>query len=68
MKNFFKQLWQDHKHRKAMRIRHMVKRMILIDDARAFFAGQKTQQESWEFRQNVYARIDGMSDDEICKY
>lgn len=62
-----KRWWEQWRHWRAARIRRQLKRDILFHDARRFFAGKETAQESREYRDDAYAVLDSMSTDEVLK-
>jgi len=58
---------KERRHKRAERIRRMAKRGILIADIHDYFAGIKTAEESWKWRQYAYAEIDKMTDEEVLE-
>jgi hypothetical protein len=60
-------LWKWIQHKRAERIRAYCKRQIIFDEAELVFSGQKTNEESFAFRQRFYKRLDDMSDEEIIR-
>lgn len=53
------------RHKQAEKRRRYFKVQIMMEDAREFFAGKKTREESLTYRLICYDKIDAMSDDEI---
>jgi hypothetical protein len=60
-------LWRAWHHKRAQKIRLELKRAALLHDARKFYNGERTAEESRQFRDALWEKVDGMSDEEILR-
>jgi len=67
MFKWFRDLHKRMRHNRAEDIRRRVKVQVLLNDAKLFFAGLKTTEESLAYRDFCYRRLDAMTDDEILE-